>query len=373
MNGTVNGSRIFISYRRDDAGAEAGRLSDDLKRTFGEKNVFLDVGGIQLGRDFRKEIHKSVGDCAVLLALIGPQWVSIADADGTSRLSHENDYVRLEIATALSRDIHVIPVLVRHAKLPKKDELPDDLCDLIYRAGMELTLERWHSDVGLLVAALKEAMVNSDAIEQDLEAEASRQRELEQQRQQEEVEQIQREETARKVREKEEQRSIRALAAQRKREEAARLAAEEEEPSLQGSFAVVRPAQPQSQEPEPAEAPTEPKRAGLGDKVIVLCGGILVGAACGAAWAGGTAEDSGILGNLLAMGLLCAIMGGVVRFLSKKYGLRWMSVICSPAFLIGYCFPNGSMSNPHPSFWFAIEGAAIVLAISLIRQPDGSS
>jgi hypothetical protein len=154
--GNPGGSGIFISYRRDDAAGEAGRLSDDLQRALGENAVFLDVVGIKLGRDFRKVIHENVGGCAVLLAVIGPQWATITAPDGTPRLQQANDYVRLEIATALQRDIPVIPVLVRGAHLPNPDQLPADLAEMVYRNSVELSHPRWHSDVALLVAALKE-------------------------------------------------------------------------------------------------------------------------------------------------------------------------------------------------------------------------
>jgi TIR domain len=62
---------IFVSYRRDDAEGEAGRLFDDLVNHFGEAAVFMDVAAIQAGRDFRRAIEESVGTCGVLLAIIG--------------------------------------------------------------------------------------------------------------------------------------------------------------------------------------------------------------------------------------------------------------------------------------------------------------
>jgi TIR domain len=154
--GSSTGTGIFISYRREDSEGEAGRLFDDLVRTFGDKSVFLDVVGIQGGRDFRKEIEKKLSGCGVLLAVIGPTWASSLDSDGLRRLDNPNDFVRLEIATALSRDIPVIPVLVRGAKMPRQDNLPPNLWDLPYRNSVELSHTRWNSDVTLLNTALKQ-------------------------------------------------------------------------------------------------------------------------------------------------------------------------------------------------------------------------
>ncbi len=146
---------IFISYRRDDSEGEAGRLFDDLTRVFGTENVFMDVAGIQPGADFRKAIESSVANCGVLLAIIGPIWATLSDATGQRRLDAPNDFVALEIANALARDIPVIPVLVHDARMPQPGQLPDPLKLLAYRNSIELSHTRWNSDVQLLIAALK--------------------------------------------------------------------------------------------------------------------------------------------------------------------------------------------------------------------------
>ena len=57
---------IFISYRREDAEGQAGRLFDDLVRHFGEDSVFMDVAGIEPGRDFRRVIDEHVASCGML-------------------------------------------------------------------------------------------------------------------------------------------------------------------------------------------------------------------------------------------------------------------------------------------------------------------
>ena len=148
------GRAIFISYRRDDTEGEAGRLFDDLVRSFGEDSVFMDVAGINPGVDFRKAIDDNVAGCGVLLAMIGPAWCSIKNADGTRRLDDPNDFVRLEIASALARDVAVIPVLVHDAKMPRPTDLPENLKNLAFRNSVEVTHARWNSDVQLLTAAL---------------------------------------------------------------------------------------------------------------------------------------------------------------------------------------------------------------------------
>ena len=146
---------IFISYRREDTQGEAGRLFDELAMAFGERNVFMDVDAIQPGRDFRKAIEESVQQCSVLLCMIGQEWATCSGAAGVSRLADTNDFVRVEIAHALRRDIPVIPVLVRGAQMPQAEQLPEDLRELVFRNAVEVGHARWKSDAQVLIRALR--------------------------------------------------------------------------------------------------------------------------------------------------------------------------------------------------------------------------
>jgi hypothetical protein len=154
--------KIFISYRRDDADEAAGRLSDHLVNQFGQENVFMDVDGIAPGRDFRKVIEETLAKCDVLLGVMGRHWLDVADESGKRRLDNESDFVRLEIASALRRDIPVIPVRVQGAAVPKPEQLPGDLKDFSYRNAVELTHERWNSDVQVLTEKLRRLFQEQD-------------------------------------------------------------------------------------------------------------------------------------------------------------------------------------------------------------------
>ena len=145
---------IFISYRRDDAEGHAGRLFEDLAEHFGKASVFMDVTGIEPGRDFRHVIEQQVASCGVLLAVIGKSWLTATDAEGRRRLDDPYDFVRLETVAALKRDIPVVPVLVHGAQMPRAEQLPDVLANLAFRNSVELTHARWSSDVQLLINAL---------------------------------------------------------------------------------------------------------------------------------------------------------------------------------------------------------------------------
>jgi hypothetical protein len=140
-------ARIFISYRRDDTGGYAGRLFDRLSTHFGRGNIFMDVDTIEPGLDFVRAIERAVGSCDVLLALIGQQWSS-------RRLHNDQDFIRLEIATALKRDIRVIPLLIHGAPMPSVSDLPNDLRALTRRNALEISDVRFHSDVDRLIEVL---------------------------------------------------------------------------------------------------------------------------------------------------------------------------------------------------------------------------
>src|ERR1700756_2317669 len=96
-------AKVFISYRRDDSAAYAGRIQDRLEGELGRDLLFIDVDGIPLGANFAKALREEVAQCGVLLAIIGRDWVDARDDDGTRRLDNPTDFVRIEIAAALQR------------------------------------------------------------------------------------------------------------------------------------------------------------------------------------------------------------------------------------------------------------------------------
>ncbi|HKH49315.1 MAG TPA: PASTA domain-containing protein [Thermoanaerobaculia bacterium] len=146
---------IFISYRREDSAGHAGRLFDRLRDHFGKDSVFLDVVGIDAGVDFVETIDQAVGSCDVLLAVIGREWLTCCDKQKQRRLDDPNDFIRVEISSALKRNVRVVPVLVEGAEMPPTEALPEDLQRLTRRQAVELRDSRWDADVAALIAALE--------------------------------------------------------------------------------------------------------------------------------------------------------------------------------------------------------------------------
>ncbi len=150
---------IFISYRRGDSIATAGRIRDRLVQTYGRENVFFDNDDIAHGQDFVKILESKVAECDVLLAIIGPTWLNASNEQGQRRLDDPEDFVAIEIGSALARDkTAVIPVLVDGAKMPSAAELPTALKPLARRNAIELRNTQFTADVERLVQSLTPMM-----------------------------------------------------------------------------------------------------------------------------------------------------------------------------------------------------------------------
>jgi tetratricopeptide (TPR) repeat protein len=145
---------VFISYRRQDAAPYARLLREELRRHYGAEHVFMDVDSIDVGVDFADAIAESVEVCQVLLALIGKNWLTAADVNGSRRLDDPDDTVRLEIEAALNRGIRVVPILVDGALMPRRQELPPELAPLARRNALELSYNRFEYELERLVEAV---------------------------------------------------------------------------------------------------------------------------------------------------------------------------------------------------------------------------
>lgn len=149
-------SKILISYRREDSADATGRIYDRLVQQFGRAAVFKDVDSIPLGINFRKHLDEQVAKCDVFLAVIGPDWMGSKASEGMSRLDDPRDFVRIEIESALKREIPVIPVLVRGATIPASERLPSSLQELSDRNGIAVRSDPdFHRDMDRLIEHLR--------------------------------------------------------------------------------------------------------------------------------------------------------------------------------------------------------------------------
>jgi TIR domain len=156
--GTAMAGKIFINYRREDSIATAGRLADRLAETFGRDSLFMDVDNIPVGINFEEYLKNQVAACDVILSVIGPNWLNAKDETNQRRLDKPDDFVAIELAAALARDILVIPVLVDGTRMPKASELPDSLKPFALRNGIQVRNTNFGSDAEQLITKMREAL-----------------------------------------------------------------------------------------------------------------------------------------------------------------------------------------------------------------------
>lgn len=130
-------SLIFVAYRRGDTKWITGRLYDRLRAYFGKSAVFMDVETGRPGLDFRKYIEANLDRCKVVVAIIGPQWIGV-NQQGLPRIFNKEDWVRIEIETALEKSIPIIPVCIDQTPMPKADDLPASLQQFPYLQSIEV-------------------------------------------------------------------------------------------------------------------------------------------------------------------------------------------------------------------------------------------
>jgi TPR repeat protein len=238
--------KIFISYRRDDASAWARLIYDRLFQRFSHNEIFMDVDTIEPGVDFVAAIKEVVGACDVLIAVIGTRWLTSSDRLGRRRLDIPEDFVCLEIATALKRNIRVVPVLVEGVTMPEVGELPDDLKALVHRNALQLSHDRFRTDSERLASA----------VERVLEKTAAKRREREENERLEtercETEKKERLETERLQKEEQEQLKT------EHRHEAVHVRAEASTPNIEPILADERPTNQDSGRGSSGPPPAEP-------------------------------------------------------------------------------------------------------------------
>jgi TIR domain len=147
-------TKIILSYRRADSDAIAGRIRDKLASHYGDDSVFMDIDSIPFGLDFREHVKTALLENDILIAVIGPKWIG-PDSGNRTRINEETDPVRIEVETALRRDIPVVPVLVGGANMPAPTELPEGLKDLAFRNAAQIDAGRdFHQHMERLIRSM---------------------------------------------------------------------------------------------------------------------------------------------------------------------------------------------------------------------------
>jgi hypothetical protein len=146
---------IFLSYRHSDTDASVGRVYDRLVQLTPRNHVFFDVSAVEPGVDFEREIVTAMQASEIALFFIGDKWIGRETATGSARIWEDADYVRTEARAALAiKNIKILPVLVGGARMPRRDQLPPDICEIATRNALFLRHERFDDDAETIVAAI---------------------------------------------------------------------------------------------------------------------------------------------------------------------------------------------------------------------------
>lgn len=146
-------TEVFLSYRGDDAYAVAG-IRSSLAARFGSDRLFRDADSMIPGTAYPQAIRAALARCDILVAVIGPRWLSATDGGGRRLVDRPHDWVRLEIAEALRRGIPLVPVLLDGAALPEAAELPPDVLGLTRRQATWVRQRNLDEDTDRLADAL---------------------------------------------------------------------------------------------------------------------------------------------------------------------------------------------------------------------------
>jgi len=148
-------STRILSYRREDSAGVTGRIFDRLVQEFGADRVFMDIDSMPAGVDFHHHLQEILADCGALLVVIGKGWRSQRKGQA-ARIMDPDDWVRIEVETALERGIPVVPLLIDGASLPGRDQLPESLWPLLRRNALPVDSGRdFHAQLSRLVRDLR--------------------------------------------------------------------------------------------------------------------------------------------------------------------------------------------------------------------------
>jgi hypothetical protein len=149
----MRGGKVFVSYRREDSRAEAGRICDRLAAHFPGRVLRDTISIVAL---LRGGIEGAVSESEACVVIIGKHWLNVHDEAGNRRLDDPSDSVRRGVTAALrSQEVRIFPVLVDGARMPSVEDLPDDLKALCTRNAIEIPEQYWEEGVQHLIKVLE--------------------------------------------------------------------------------------------------------------------------------------------------------------------------------------------------------------------------
>jgi TIR domain-containing protein len=157
---------VFINYRgAGDSLYAAGLLHTGLSHALGLDRVFLDSESIKPGADFVETLVERVRAARVVLAIIGPRWLTATDVDGGRRIDDPNDWIRRELVEAFDAGVPVIPVLTDNTRMPTDVDLPADIARLGRAQYVLLRQRHARADIAFLLDKLADLGVRRQSVD----------------------------------------------------------------------------------------------------------------------------------------------------------------------------------------------------------------
>lgn len=128
---------VFINFRGGDAQDSAVLVDQKLSRVLGRDRVFRSSVSIEPGVAFDPELVRAASTCAVMLVVIGPNWLRVAEGS-VPRIHASGDWVRIEIELALRNGARVVPILVGDTKMPSAAQLPPTISSIAVHQYLRL-------------------------------------------------------------------------------------------------------------------------------------------------------------------------------------------------------------------------------------------
>ncbi|MEO6723014.1 MAG: toll/interleukin-1 receptor domain-containing protein [Ferruginibacter sp.] len=144
----IGKKNIFINYRKEDSSGYSLALYHELIKWYHKDTIFKDFNTIEPGEDFEEAINSALNGASVLIVIMADKWHDILQMRGQKK---HKDFVRIEIATALAKNIYTIPVTINSTVMPTEEELPEDLVKLSHRQFLNIDQTRFETDILKLV------------------------------------------------------------------------------------------------------------------------------------------------------------------------------------------------------------------------------
>lgn len=131
---STNHCTIFISYRRTGGEFIAHLLYERLSQL--GYSVFLDIETLRSGR-FNEALYDRIEEC--------DDFILILSENALDRCSNSEDWVRLEIESAIQKKKNIVPIMLRGFEFPV--DLPDSISEVKYYNGIPASSDTFDSAI----------------------------------------------------------------------------------------------------------------------------------------------------------------------------------------------------------------------------------